>query len=135
MVAEQTAGQGRGIVESASDRDRLFGQRPGLRTIGRHGVLQLPGQGGDHARLGRCAAAGQGLARRVQYLDQVGAGHGEAGTNPVQAQRDSRDQLGFTAHRCPSPRTVEQCARLRSVACAKPQVGLGSKKADKISVR
>ena len=135
VVRQQAAGQGARVVQSAGDRHRSFGQRPGPRPLGRDRVLQLSRQRGDHLRLGRCPRPGQGPQRRVEHGDQLGTWHGEAGAAPIQPQGDRAEELWLTGRLRPPPCLVEQVAGRDRVAGAKPQLGLRRQHLDELRRR
>ena len=98
---------------------------PGRRGRGRSPRPARPAAGPAAGRPARSAATGgpaprspaprrpsrgrrSAVAGRVQHGDQVGAGHGEPGAEPVQAQRDRAEQVGVAGGRRPGPGGVEQ---------------------------
>ena len=94
VLGEQAAGQGRpdrpagariATASSASGRAR--------GPIGRHRVLQLPGQGRGHPGRGRPVRRAQRLAGRLEHTHEPLARHREPRTAPVQAERDGTHQL------------------------------------------
>ena len=135
VLGEQAAGQGRRVVEGTGDRDRLA--RPAARPVG--GRPARSAAAGGRAPRSPCASVGrarsvQRLAGGVEHRDQVGAGHGEAGADPVQAQRDRAEQFGLAGCGGPGPGGVEQRPGLGGVAGAQPQVRLGGEQADQVGV-
>jgi hypothetical protein len=100
VLRQQTGGQGGRLVESARDRDRGLGQGSCAWSLGWHRMLQLTGQRRGHLRLGRGTTPAERLTSGVQGGDQVGAWHGEAGTHPIQPQRDRRQLVRVIAVPC-----------------------------------